>query len=282
MTERVSWLRAAAVALALSAPCIAQENPYEPLPPLPIGSVLLSLPSPHVTPAATWEVGFAHRFLQPVDSGNHSLWGLDGGANVTFGLAWVPVHDLQLSVTRSNILDDIELAGKYVVMQQAPAIPVSLSLRAGADFRTEENVDDRTSVFAQLLVSRQLGSRFEIFVVPTVVTNAGRASAGDRSVALFSHAFNAPVAVAYQLMPTLSVVGEFVPANRDLPRSVDREHGWAVGIKRVVGGHHFEILLTNTTATTVDEYTTTTALGAPLRRGDVHLGFNIERQFGGK
>src|SRR5439155_776651 len=42
-----------------------------------------------------------------------------------------------------------------------------------------------------------------------------------------------------------------------------------------------EILLTNSNATHVDQYVTSTYMGSPLRRGDLHLGFNIERRFGG-
>jgi hypothetical protein len=234
-----------------------------------------------VTGPHSWEVQFMHRFTQPFNSGVHSLWGLDGGANVAFGLSYVPVRDLQIFATRSNILDDIELGAKYVVMQQAPAIPLSLSVRAGGDVRTERGADDRTSVFAQLIASRQFAERLELYVIPTIVTNAGRAAAGNHSVALFSHAFNVPVAIAFQIVPNLSVVGEFIVTNRDLPGTIDSDFGWAVGIKRALGGHHFELLVTNSAATTVDQYTTSTFQGAPLRQGDVHIGFNIERQFGG-
>lgn len=269
-------------AFMVAASLFAQDQPYEPLRPLPTGTTLLSLPSPHVTSAHSWEVVFMHRFSQPVNSGSHSLLGLDGGANVTFGLSYVPVRDLQLSVIRSNILDDYEVAAKYVVMQQAPVIPLSLTIRAGGDFRTEQNLSDRNSFFAQAIASRQFAECVEVYAIPTFVTTAGRASVGDESVALFDHAFNLPVAVAYEVVPNLSIVGELIAENRDLPDTMDSSFAWAVGIKRALGGHHFEILLTNSTSTTVDQYTTTSYLGAPLRRGDIHIGFNIERQFGGE
>jgi len=47
-----------------------------------------------------------------------------------------------------------------------------------------------------------------------------------------------------------------------------------------IGGHFFEVLLTNNNATHVDQYVTSTYQGAPLNRGDLHIGFNIERRFG--
>lgn len=270
--------------LLCAATALAQEqpSPYDPLRPIPVGTTLLTLPSPHVTPTHSWEVVFMHRFTEATSGGSHSLWGLDGGANVTFGLAYVPMRDLQLSAIRSNVLDDVELSAKYAVMQQAPAIPLSLSIRGGSDIRTEKNVADRTSFFAQAIVARQFAERFEIYAVPTYVTKAGRANAGDQSVALFDQAFNVPVAISYEVLQNLSVVAEVVPVNRDLPDAIDSDFGWAVGIKKVIGGHHFEVLLTNSTSTTVGQYATTSNLGAPLSRGDVHIGFNIERQFGGE
>jgi hypothetical protein len=120
----------------------APPSPYTPTPPLPVGDVLLSLPTSHAPSTGTWEVRFSHRFNQSLDDGTlndqlHSLFGLDSNADVSFGLSWVPVRDFQISLLRSNVLDDIELGGKYLVVQQAPAIPFSLALRGGADIRTE-------------------------------------------------------------------------------------------------------------------------------------------------
>ena len=48
------------------------------------------------------------------------------------------------------------------------------ALRIGGDIRTEKSLDDRNSVFGQLILSHQFGRKFEIFVIPTYVTDAGR------------------------------------------------------------------------------------------------------------
>jgi len=263
---------------------LAQDNRYIAPPPLPLGDSLLSLPTSHIPSEGTWEVKFTHRFNQSLDQGNfstrvHSLFGLDSNADVGIGLSYVFRPDLQVSMYRSNALDDIETSAKYVVFQQAAAFPGSLALRGGVDWRTEANLNDRTSFFAQAIVSRKIG-RLEVFAVPTYVTKAGRALSGNSSAALFQHAVNVPVGAAFLIAPALSVIAEFVAKNRDLPSTIRADYGWAVGLKRAVGGHYFEILVTNNNATHVDQYVTSTYLGAPLRRGDLHLGFNIERRFG--
>jgi hypothetical protein len=269
--------------LLLFASLAYAEDRYTPTPPLPLGDILLNLPTSHMPSRGTWEVKFTHRFNQSLDQGSfsdriHSLFGLDSNADVGIGLSYVMVRDLQLSFYRSNALDDIEMGAKYNFFQQAPALPFSTAIRMGADWRTERDVKDRISGFAQVIVSRQFGHRAEVTVVPTFVTDAGRAATGNG--ALFKHAFNVPVGIALQLRPNLSAIAEITPTNRDLPKDMHADLGWAVGLKRVIGGHYFEILISNSNATHADQYVTSTYMGSPLRRGDLHLGFNIERRFG--
>ncbi len=278
---------ALALAFALSLAAHAQQSPYAPIKQLPMGDTLLSLPTSHMPDAGTWEVRFSHRFNQSADQGNfsdriHSLFGLDGSADVGIGVSYVARRDLQLSLLRSNVMDDMEFAAKYLVVQQAPAIPFAAALRAGTDIRTEKDLEDRTSFFAQAIVSHQFGQRAEIFVIPTYVTNAGRVVNNQTSSALFKHAFNVPVGVSLMVRPAFSLVAEFVPVNRDLPDTMHADLGWSVGLKKAMGGHMFEIMLTNNSATHADQYVTSTYQGTGLNRGDLHIGFNIERRFGGK
>jgi hypothetical protein len=267
-------------------PAFAQDQ-YKPLPPIPLGDILLSLPTSHIPTEGSWEVKFTHRFNQSIDKGSfsdrlHSLWGLDSNADVAFGASWTMRPDLQFSLLRSNAMDDIELAAKYVVVQQAPAFPFSTAIRLGGDWRTERNLRDRGTGFAQLILSHQFGNRAELFVLPTYATDAGRVVSGQESSALFSHAGNVPAGVAVVIRPALSVVGELIPKNRDLPKGTKADYAWALGLKRAIGGHYFEILLTNSNATTVDQYVSSTYQGSMLNKSDVHLGFNIERRFGGR
>ncbi|HYS53351.1 MAG TPA: DUF5777 family beta-barrel protein [Thermoanaerobaculia bacterium] len=260
------------------------QDRYTPVPPLPLGDVLLNLPTSHMPSKGVWEVKFTHRFNQSLDQGSfsdrvHSLWGLDSNADVGIGLSYVIVRDTELSFYRSNALDDIEFAARYNIFQQAPALPFSAAVRIGGDWRTEGDLNQRTSGFAQAIVSRQFGRRAEVTIVPTYVTDAGRAVSGNASAALFKHAFNVPVGIAVMLRPSLSVVGEITPKNRDLPKEMHSYPAWAIGLKRVIGGHYFEILISNSNATHADQYVTSTYMGAPLQRSDLHLGFNIERRF---
>jgi hypothetical protein len=265
-----------------------QPDQYTPLRPVPLGDALLSLPTSHIPSEGTWEVAFTHRFSQSLDQGSfsdrvHSLYGLDGSADVGIGFSYVITRDLQATFVRSNVSDDIESSFKYVVVQQAHAIPFSLAMRGGMDWRTERDVVDRTSFFAQAVLSRQFGGRAEVFVIPTFATNAGRAVNGTTSTALFKNATNVPLGAAVMIRPGLSLVAELIPKNRDLPSTMKGgDFAWALGLKRAIGGHYFEILVTNSNATHVDQYVTSTYQGSPLNKSDFHLGFNIERRFGSR
>src|SRR5438445_3119262 len=135
MTRKLTiggWLLVACLATV----AFAQTNQYTPTTPIPLGDTYLSLPSSHIAGYGAWEVKFTHRFNQSLDQGSfsdrvHSLWGLDSNADVGIGFSYAMTRDLQATFLRSNASDDIESSLKYVVVQEAPAIPFSLAVRGG-------------------------------------------------------------------------------------------------------------------------------------------------------
>lgn len=270
------------IVLLLALPAFAQTTAPRRL---PVGETLLSLPSPYIPAQGLWEVKFTHRFNQSLTNGSfvdqvHSLFGLDTNADVTFGVSYVLRPNLLVSLARTNTNDTLELASKYVLMQQSETRPVTLALRGGVDWRTERELSDRESFFAQAIVGRRLGEKVEVYALPTFVTNAGRQVSIAGSEALFEQAFNVPLGIVYTLRGPLMLVAEIIPPQTDLPDDFEADFGWSFGIKRAIGGHWFEVLLTNNQSTTVDQYVTSTFQGSGLDAGDVKLGFNIERRFG--
>src|SRR5258708_31087902 len=150
---------------ALAVGALGQDR-YTPINPIPLGDTLLTLPTSHIPSEGTWEVKFTHRFNQSLDQGSfsdrvHSLYGLDSNAHVGLGLSYAPRRDLQLSFYRSNAMDDIDLAAKYVAIQHAQAIPFSAAVRIGGDRRTEAGLKDRASLVGQLVPPRPICRRRE-------------------------------------------------------------------------------------------------------------------------
>ena len=65
----------------------------------------------------------------------------------------------------------------------------------------------------------------------------------------------------------MSLVAELIPPNADLPDDLEADLGWAVGLKHVIGGHYFEILLTERNGTTqINRLRALTGWTAPLER----------------
>jgi hypothetical protein len=277
-------IKRVALAVIFAAMPLSAQDEVRPARPLRVGTVLLSLPSSHIQSPGMWEVKFTHRFNQSITEGSfsdqiHSLFGLDSSADVVFGGSYVLGERIHLSIARSNTNDTIEAAGAYQWLRQHGGSPVTLLLRGGFDWRTERDLEDRHTLFAQAIVSRRIGRNLEVFALPTFATNAGRAVDGDDSVALFEHAFNVPLGALYMLTTNLAAVAEIIPPNQDLPDDMGRRFAWSAGIKHSIGGHWFEILVTNSQATMVDQYITSTWQGSALEHDELHLGFNIERRF---
>lgn len=252
-----SW---AAAAAAQSDPA----PPYEPIRQDPLGTRLINMPTPLPVGARTVEILFTHRFFEPLDQGDsHTLWGLDSGADVSFGVAYGFTRNLDLAAFRSSIQEDYELAAKFRLVAQARRMPVSLALRAGSNFLLRDEVEDSTRPFAQLLIARQLRPGINLLLAPSWVRDTPR----------LRNAFNVPVGLTLGPGGAWLVELEYVPENRDLEESVA---AWHVAFSKALGGHIFEITFGNSRATTVDQYLGGDSTAA-FAEDDVRLGFNLVR-----
>lgn len=243
-----------------------EPDPYQPVRRDPVGTLLVSLASPYPVPERTLEVLFTHRFRQQVDDGDsHNLWGLDGGADIGLGLAAGLTPHLDLSLYRATVGEDFELAAKYLLLEQAPRVPLTVALRSGVDYLRQPGTADSSRPFAQLLLARRLAPGWNLFVSPSWV----------RDTPKLHNAVNVPVGLTIPLPGGRLIEIEVVPKNRDLDAS---QLAWQVGFSKALGGHVFELTVGNSRATTVDQ-----ALGGDFaggfQRGDVRLGFNIVRDF---
>jgi hypothetical protein len=262
--------RAAAIVLATALlastragaqPAAAPERPRP-----PEGSRIINLPSADVPAAGTLGVLFTHRFKQALgDSTARDLYSLDSGADSALGISYSPWNDLEVSLDRTSVDADVELAVKYRFVPISENRPFALALRVGGDALTAKDVEDRYAFFAQGIASVSLGSRVRLTAVPTYVSNTPR----------FRDVFNVPMAISVALTRSINAQGEFVPKNRDYGEST---FGWMVALEKTVLRHRFAFTFGNLRATTVDHYSASDS-GGRLSSGDVYLGFNIVRQW---
>jgi len=255
----------------------------------PEGSLVVNLPSDQTLPKGILQFLVTHRFRSVVRASNaHSLYSLDSGADFGFGFSYSPFSHTEISLYRSGIQDDYELALKYSLRPGGPDSLFGAALRVGADDRRDPvvvseggallpDVHARSSVFAQGVLTLHLASgRIEVSAVPTF---SSRTTAEK-------DAFNVPVHAAVALSRSWNLQGEYQPPRRGVDGSIAI---WTVGIEKVLYRHRFELVLSNATVTTVDQ-----ALSGDFarsrkreqaffdngfRNNDWHIGFNLVRQF---
>lgn len=264
--RRSSWLLPVLVLLlALSAAAQETSSPYTPVPRDPLGTRFVNVPTPFPVRARTVELTFLHRFRTPLNEGSSSdLWGLDNGADVAIGVGLGITRHLDVSFLRSSFQENFELAAKFLFLEQAPRVPLSIAVRAGANRLERDGIEDPTRPFAQLLLARRIGRGFNLLLAPSWVGDTPR----------MSDVFNVPVGLTVPLPHDSILELEVIPENRDLEES---ETAWHAALGKRIGGHIFELVFGNSRAMTVDQY-----LGGDSETGfrsdDVRFGFNLIRE----
>lgn len=234
----------------------------------PLGTILINGATPYTVPARKLEVLFTHRFQQPVNDGgtSHNLWGLDNGADLGIGAGWGVSSHLDLTLYRDSFQEDFEVAGKYLAFEQTRRLPLTLAVRAGADFLRRPGIADANRPFVQLLLARQLAPGINLLASPSWV----------RDTPSLRNAFNVPLGLTFPFPGGSLLELEYIPRNRDLASS---RAAWHAALSKALGGHIFELVLGDSRASTVDQM-----LGgdsaAGFRTRDLRLGFNIVRDFG--
>jgi hypothetical protein len=260
------------LALLLGAiPAVAQDElpggPYDPIRRDALGTRLVNGSTPYPVGDRKIELLFTHRFQESVQNGNsHDLWGLDSGSDVGIGIGVGLTRRLDLSLYRASFQEDFEIAGKLLIFEQAPRVPVTVAVRAGADLLRRPGVQAPGRPFFQLLLARQIVPGVNILLSPSWI----------RDTPQLRNAFNVPLGFSFPLPRDYLVEVEAIPRNHSLDAS---RTAWHTALSKQVGGHIFEIVLGNSRATTVDQM-----LGGDSAAGfqtrDVRLGFNLVRYFG--
>jgi hypothetical protein len=210
-----------------------------------------------------------HRFARPLE-GQFSdlaadLFGLDAGAQIgleyRFGLA----KNVQAGIHRTSDRT-IELFGEIGLMRQTPTRGFDVTALVSVD--GTDNFSDRFAPALGAIVSRRFKSRAAVYVEPVWVHHASLTTAGDAD----SDVFMIGVAGRVRILRTVSLAGEYSPRLKgDTTGTIDHA---AVALEKRMGGHVFQINVSDSSATTMGQV----ARGGPDTR-DWRLGFNISRKF---
>jgi hypothetical protein len=276
---------AAAPAKEISVDSFAREGAF-------FGSNVVNLPDGKPQRKGGVDFWVGHRFTQDVkEAGLSGLFGFDSSAYVAFGARVGLTDRLSVSVLRSNSFQTISLASAFQISRQNEEVPVTLQFRAGADgqnnfgwYHATPATPRRYSPFLQMVATRTFKDRVSFTMSPTFAFHTRNDSAGDNLPAVgfgskHKNTISAGLGAGVRVLPTVSVVGEYVPRlwgfrgeNRDRPGVSTDRSGVSFGLQKSTFRHTFELV--------VSRQQEMTPVQVALQSSGTRfvLGFNIYRK----
>jgi hypothetical protein len=271
---------------------------------------LINVPTPKSVPKGSWNIGFTHRFTQPVhplsESGKN-LIGLDSFGVASFGITYGITDKLSVTAYRSPLCQrglcrTIEVGFAYSFLEQDKRSRWALS--AYGSMEGNENFTQEYTYNLQARLSFRAQKRVYLFFSPAVHLNSnGQGRFDPRANEFFppatvANTFHLPThgasygfGTSVLITPNLLALFEFTPRTGFMLGSVIpiRGPGFTVtgfrnesepeigfGIQRNVGKHSFSLTFTNTQTTTTSRYNSSNLTYPPQR---LVIGFNLARRF---
>jgi Membrane bound beta barrel domain (DUF5777) len=253
-------------------------------------------------------LNFTHRFpyeaafTGPGEGG--TLLGLDNFAIPSFGLRYGLTSKLSVMATRSPsvIGRPIELMAAYNFLDEHNGNPINAAFRFSIDGQNDFGKNFAESF--ELVISRSLGHRAQIYAVPTLslharpllsensITNAppdlpcgeGMIPSTDSSIPVraCANTFSLATALAVDIRPTVALVAEAIPTLMNGNELGIHRPAFAFGIQKKIWRHAFTFGFTNGPSTMVSQRggTRATFLGDPAadKPGGLFIGFDLTRQ----
>ena len=169
---------------------------------------------------------------------------------------------VQAAIYRVTLDKAFQFHGQYDAVRQGTSMPVSIS--GVVSVEGVDNFQDQYAPAAGFVVSRTFANVLAGYVTPMYVDNTAAVLDLDR------HTVFLGLGARVRIRPSLFLVGEVAPR---LDGYAPGDPEFAVAFEKRLGGHVFQINVSNTTGTTVGQ----TARGGASDA--LYLGFNISRKF---
>ncbi len=208
-------------------------------------------------------------------TGYETFYGVNGPAIILLGLGYGITDRIEVMLEHTNVFHEYELTATWLVLEQEETgTPLSLALAASSCLVTQTDPDE--AVFAsenfkitlQSMLARRFGDSFSVLVAPMYATNTDHWEESSDST------FAIGIGGRWIVKGGFSLTGEWIPVVSGYTTGHD---SWGLGLDWAVGGHAFQVVVTNSLGLTTDQYLP----GGDLRFSDseVRIGFNIFRTF---
>ncbi len=217
----------------------------------------------------------SHRFGN-IRGGAYEFFGMDG-ANIRLGLDYAITDKFTIGIGRNSLGKHLDGFAKYRILSQSKGekhIPVSLTYFGSAAYRTVRTTPELTfqqnlAFTNQLLIARKISSAISLQLMPVWVHYNAVSIEENNDV------FAIGVGGRYKIGKRFSLNVEYYHQLREL--NPDYFNALALGFDIDTGGHIFQFHITNSAAMIAKGFvgeTTDDFFG-----GNIHLGFNITRNF---
>jgi len=234
---------------------------------------LVALPTSAEPATGMWVFRLTHRFARPLEGPlsdlASDLFGLDGGAQVGLALRLAPIERLHLGLYRTSDRT-LEVEARFAVREygQSPLAITALASLEGLD-----NFSEQYSPAIGAILTRTFRDRLVVEAVPLWVGNTNLETNSGEAQSTLVLGLGARLG----LTEALGLVAEVAPrlvgyARRSGDGRVPPHI--AFGIEGTVGGHVFQLNVSNHLGTTLGQI----ARGREGASG-WHLGFNLTRKF---
>jgi hypothetical protein len=231
---------------------------------------VINLPTTLALPRHAVAFRLTHRFARRLSQGSFSdlasdLFGLDGHAQIGLELRYGLGATTQIGVQRISDRT-IELFAQQELARQG-RVPVGIALLASLEGLN--NFQRDYSPRLGFLFSRTLGARGTVYLVPMWVGKTSLVPLAG------SDSWTAALGVGTRLRigASMALLGEYTPRLAGYRPSGARDH-LTFGIERRIGGHCFQLNVSNDIGTTPAQV----ARGQQAVR-DWFIGFNLSRKF---
>src|SRR5580704_12154601 len=236
-------------------------------------------------------VNFTHRFAYDSavtgQARGAELFGLDNFALSSFGLRYGVTDKLSVDVWRSPsfIGRPIQLMAAYNIFDEHHEEPFNLTFRVSVE--GQNNFQKNYTENLEMIVSRSLTSRAQIYVVPTASFNDRRLVQGSLESNQIPdepgiNAFSIGAGLAVDIRPTVALIAEVIPTVVGGIELGIHRPPFSFAIQKKLYRHAFTFGFTTSPGTTVSQRagTNATFLNSPSADtpGGLFLGFDLTRR----
>jgi hypothetical protein len=249
------------------------------------GANIVNLPNGKPLRRGEWDFFVGHRFTQDIDAaGLGGLFGFDSSAVMAFGVKAGVTNRLSLGFMRSNLDKTISLSSAFQISRQSAEVPLTVQLGLSVDGVQNFGACDKESNFScrrqyspllRATFVRTFHDRVSLLMSPLFAFRTRNDDTFFPPEFVFGanhkDTISLGLGTGIRLLPSVSLVGEFIPRLHGFRGERKDYPGVSIGLQKSTFRHTFELVVSRQQAIT--------PVQTSFQGNDTFsIGFNIYRR----